>query len=100
MDALYLIQQEQEHARVLGYSPERDALAEEPGAVATAARGYLDEALSRLRGYSVDSPPRDWPWDPEHYKPRDSDLENLVLAASLIVSEINRTLFEMGVLQP
>lgn len=99
MNALDLIKEEQEHAREKGYTVGHDA-ALPLGSIAQAAQGYLDKALTTMVGYEIDEPPFNWPWEPELYKPRDSELENLVLAASLIASEIDAMLLRLRAYTP
>lgn len=90
--AVDLIREEQEHARDKGYTVAHD-VQHSDGSIGVAAQGYLDHAIGEVSGYSVDSPPWNWPWDEGYWKPRDSALENLILAASMIASEIDRIMY-------
>ncbi|GGJ13984.1 hypothetical protein [Neoroseomonas lacus] len=72
-----------------GWSPERDDSVQSDGQLAAAAGCYaLHAAGIRLMAHAPRAP-RNWPWHPSWWKPKDRR-HDLIRAAALIVAEIER----------
>lgn len=77
---------------VEGHTPEHDA-AHSGNELAWAAYCYLDRAAN-MAADNQDSPavPTMWPWRNAEWKPKDTVARNLVVAAALVVAELDRLL--------
>ena len=96
MNAIQLIQQEQERARDQGYSAEHDENHED-GVLAQAGTCYAEAAVAQLTNVSIDDPPVFWPWDDAPELADQSYLKLLIKGAAMIASEIDKQLYDMGV---
>jgi len=76
-----------------GFAPDRDQEYKEYQLVA-AAMCYLTAAPAREQsGIDTSTPPPQWPWAPDWWKPSPHDpIRELVKAGALIVAEIDRRL--------
>lgn len=93
MDGIDRIREEQLKARIK-HPIEHDVEVHSLGALGEAAQGYLDKAMADTIGTQIDEPPWNWPFLPEEWSPRDSAIENLVVAGAYIASEIDRLVWE------
>jgi hypothetical protein len=75
-----------------GHTPEHDA-GHTGSELAWAAYCYLDRAAN-MAADNQDSPkvPTMWPWRDAEWKPKDTIERNLVVAAALVVAELDRRL--------
>jgi hypothetical protein len=76
---------------VEGFTPEHDDR-HAPGEIASAASGYIGDVVGHLmngHNYPHASPPPEWPWEPEWWKPKDVR-RDLVRAGALLIAEIER----------
>lgn len=81
---------------VEGYTPEHDAKHEE-GDLLFAAYSYVLAANASRTGPGTGSKflqQRDWPWEPESWRPSDDPIRNLEKAGALIAAEIDRLLVD------
>ena len=60
-----------------------------PGDLACAGVCYAERAVQALQHTGFDDLPAFWPWDERWWKPKDTR-RNLVIAAALIIAEIDR----------
>lgn len=77
-----------------GHDPEHDA-AHRTGELAWSAFCYLERAAQNRLPQDDASVPHVWPWKRSEWKPKGSRVRNLVVAAALVIAEIDR-LLEQG----
>lgn len=78
-----------------GWSAEHDD-EHSHGELLDAARCYAAQAATLREGGSLSEVPPLWPWDPEWWKPADSELRNLEKAGALIAAEYDRVCRGLG----
>ncbi len=74
-----------------GWTAEHDDTHGATNGLAQAAASYAKEAWMPLTA-SHRSPPLEWPWEPERWKPSGDPVRDLVKAGALIAAEIDRRL--------
>lgn len=85
-----------------GYTADSDDLLD-AGDMAEAATAYAKFAIMQMGGWrEVDSPPLNWPWDNDDFKPNPEDggIRALEKAGALICAELDRLLRQKGLVNP
>ena len=73
-----------------GWSASHDD-SHDKGEIIDAALSYVFAAINVGNG-TMETPPKEWPWDAEWWKPSDDPVRNLIKAGALISAEIDRHL--------
>ncbi|HEY6014321.1 MAG TPA: hypothetical protein VIU37_09945 [Candidatus Limnocylindrales bacterium] len=76
-----------------GHDPDHDA-AHRGNELAWGAYAYLERAAQDRLPQDDPSVPHIWPWPRREWKPKGTRVRNLVIAAALVVAEIDRRLRE------
>lgn len=72
-----------------GYTPVHDA-EHEPEHLVAAGLCYIEHALFALTSMSGDSPPFNWPWAAEEWKPHDDVMTDLTVGGALVAAGWDR----------
>lgn len=68
-----------------GYTPEHDDQ-HDPADLVAAGLAYTQYTFGILANVDYDTPPYDWPWDPEEWSPEDDPKKNLAKAGALLAA--------------